>query len=107
MALGRILSGLFGRGGSEPRDNGMYYYVKCAKCGEKIRVRVDRVNDLAQDYDGGGDNPTGYSASKGVVGKKCFRVISLSIRYDGSRRETTKSCDGGEFISAEEYAAPE
>lgn len=105
MVLGRVFGGLFGKGSSEPRDNGIYYYVRCAKCGETIRVRVDRVNDLAQDYEGGGDNPTGYTATKGVVGKTCFRVISLTIKFDGSRRETARSIDGGEFITAEELEA--
>jgi hypothetical protein len=105
VVFGRVLGGLFGKGGSESRDNGIYYYIRCAKCGEKIRVRVDRANDLAQDYEGSGDNPTGYTATKGVVGKKCFRVINLTIKYDGSRREASKSIDGGEFISAEEFEA--
>jgi hypothetical protein len=103
--LGRVLGGLFGKGGGEPRDNAFYYYVRCGKCGEAIRVRVDRANDLAQDFDGAGDNPTGYSVTKGVVGKKCFRTISVTIKFDGARREASRSVDGGEFITAEEYQA--
>ena len=103
--LGRVLSGLFGKGGSDSGDRGIYYYVRCARCGEKIRVRIDSQNDLAQDYDGGGDHPTGYTATKGVVGKKCFRVISLSVQFNGSRRETGRSIEGGDFITAEEFAA--
>ena len=106
-SLGRLLGGLFGKGGGEPRDNAYYYYVRCGKCGEAIRVRVDRANDLAQDFEGAGDNPSGYTATKGVVGKKCFRTISLTLQFDGARRETSRSIDGGDFISAEEYAAAE
>jgi len=103
--LGRVLGGLFGKGGGEPRDNAFYYYIRCAKCGEAIRLRVDRANDLAQDFDGSGDNPTGYSVTKGVVGKKCFRTISVTIKFDGARRESSRSIDGGEFITAEEFEA--
>jgi hypothetical protein len=105
--LGRVLGGLFGKGSGEPRDNAYYYYLRCGKCGERIRVRVDRANDLAQDYDGAGDNPSGYSVTKGVVGKKCFRTISLTVKFDGARRETARSIDGGEFITTDEYAAEE
>jgi hypothetical protein len=106
--LGRVFGGLFGKGGGEPRDNADYYFVRCARCGEKIRVRIDRANDLAQDFDdAGGDNPTGYTAAKGVVGKKCFRTISITLKFDRARREVSRSIDGGEFITAEEYAADE
>lgn len=101
--LGRMLSGIFGKGGGEPRDSAYYYHVRCGKCGETIRVRVDRANDLAQDYDGAGDNPSGYSVTKGVVGKMCFRTISLTIRFDGARREISRSIEGGEFVTADEY----
>lgn len=102
----RIFGGLFGGGGSSRTgDNAIYYYVKCSHCDEKIRVRVDRGNDLAQEYDDGGDNPSGYSAIKGVVGKKCFRVINLSIKFDRSRRESSRSIEGGDFITMEEFEA--
>ena len=81
--------------------------MRCAKCGEKIRVRVDRANDLAQEYEDGGDSPTGYTATKGVVGKKCFRVMSMTVKFDKSGREVSRSVDGADFITAEEYAAEE
>ena len=85
MVLGRVLGGLFGKGGgSDGGDKGIYYYVKCAKCGEKIRVRVDPSNDLAQEFDDGGDNPSGYSATKGVIGKQCFRTLSVTVKFDRS-----------------------
>ena len=59
----------------------------------------------AQEFDDGGDSPSGYSATKGVVGKKCFRPISVTIHYDRGRRESSRSIDGGEFISREEFEA--
>jgi hypothetical protein len=105
VVLGRVLGGLFGKGGGESGDKGIYYYVKCAKCGEKIRVRVDPANDLAQEFDDGGDNPSGYSATKGVVGKQCFRPIRVTIRYDRGTRESSRSIEGGDFITREEFEA--
>ena len=106
--IGRILGGLFGKGGGDDSsDRGMYYYVRCGKCGEAIRVRVDRANDLAQDFEGDGDTPSGYSSTKGIVGKKCFRTMSMTIKYDRGGREASRSVDGGDFITKEEYEAAE
>ena len=101
----RALQNLFKGGPRESNDGGLYYYVRCAKCGEAIRVRVDRSNDLAQEFEDGGDHPSGYVATKGVVGKKCFRTMSLTIRYDRGKRETGRSIDGADFISKEEFEA--
>jgi hypothetical protein len=102
----RALQSLFKGGGpKEPSDGGLYYYVRCGKCGEAIRVRVDRNNDLAQEFEGGGDHPSGYTATKGVVGKKCFRQMSLTISFDSGRREVSRSIDGGDFITREQFEA--
>ena len=105
--LGKLLGGLFGKGQSETSDGGMYYYVRCKKCGEKIRVRIARW-DLCEDFEGEGDAVSGYTCSKDVVGQKCFRTIHLSLKFDRNRREVSRSCSGGEFITREELetAAP-
>jgi hypothetical protein len=105
--LGRLLSSLVGKSGpgGSGVDNAFYYYVRCARCREVIRVRVDRANDLAAEFDGNRDSPTGYTVSKGVVGKKCFRTITLTVLYDGNRRESERSIDGGEFVTVAEYEA--
>ncbi len=84
---------------------GTFVYVRCVRCKEAIRVRIDPANDLAQEFDGKGDMPVGYSTTKGVVGKSCFRTINLTIRYDRGRREIDRQIEGGEFISEEEYAS--
>ncbi len=99
------LLGAFRGSGGESRDNAHYYYLRCNKCREVIRVRVDRLNDLAQDYDGAGDQPSGYITNKGVVGKKCFRVLTLTIRFDSRRNETSRSVVGGEYVTLDEYEA--
>jgi hypothetical protein len=101
----RALRELFKGGPKDSDDGGMYYYVRCTKCAEAIRVRVDRGNDLAQEFEDGGDHPSGYVATKGVVGKKCFRTMSLTIKYDRGRREVSRSLDGAEFITKEEFEA--
>jgi hypothetical protein len=101
----RALQNLFKGAPRESSDGGIYYYVRCGKCGEAIRVRIDRNNDLAQEFEGSGDHPSGYGATKGVVGKTCFRQMSVTINFDGGRREVSRSIDGGDFITREEFEA--
>jgi hypothetical protein len=103
----RALQNLFRSRPKESSDGGLYYYVRCGKCGEAIRVRIDRNNDLAQEFEGSGDHPSGYTATKGVVGKKCFRQMSLTIAFDGARRDVGRSVDGGDFITREQFEAAE
>lgn len=107
MVLGKLLKGLFGgAGGGAPRDDRAdYFHVRCSKCGEIVRVRVDRSNDLAQEFEDGGDHPTGYSATKGVVGNRCFRTMTLSVEYDRSKRVASTSVEGGAMATAEEFEA--
>jgi hypothetical protein len=92
---------LLGGGAKPPADRGLYYYVRCDKCGETIRVRVDPHWDLAQDFDGDG----GYGVTKHVVGQKCFRTIEVTFSFDQNRKEASKSIVGGQFVTAQDYDA--
>ncbi|HLG50334.1 MAG: hypothetical protein IRY83_07685 [Chloroflexi bacterium] len=93
-------------GGRTPVDRGIYYYVRCDKCGEKIRFRVDPLWDLSPVYEGE-DQASGYVVTKRVVGQKCFRPIEVSLTFDRNRKESGRSVTGGHLISAEEFAAEE
>jgi len=44
----RKVFGGFGGGAGERADNAFYYYLRCSKCGEVIRVRArSRVPEVA------------------------------------------------------------
>jgi hypothetical protein len=101
MGLLDGLKRLFGGGTAAPADRGMYYYVRCDRCREAIRVRVDPAWDLAPDFEGGG----GFGVTKHVIGQKCFRPIEVTITFDEKRQEIDKEISGGKFITAEEYEA--
>ena len=90
-------------GGSSDRD-GLYFYVRCDRCGDVVRVRVNTANELQQEF-AESDGVAGYSLRKVVVDAKCFRPIEVSMRFDGRRREQSREIEGGRFITAEEYAA--
>ncbi len=107
-----FLDRLFGRGGQrQPEtstregDRAVYYYIRCGKCGEVIRVRINLQADLAQEFEGGGDYPTSYSVTKEIVGKHCFKPIHLEVRFDRGFHEVDKKLEGGTFITRQEYEA--
>ncbi len=100
--LGSLLK-LLGGGGA-PADRGLYYYVRCDKCGEKIRFRVDPRWDLAPSYEDG-DQASSFSVTKHIVGQKCFRPIEVSLTFDRNRKESGRLATGGQLITAEEYEA--
>jgi len=86
---------------SAPPDRGSYYYVRCDRCHQAIRVRVDPAWDLSPDFEGGG----GFGVTKHVIGQKCFRPIEVTITFDEKRNEIDKEITGGKFIAEAEYDA--
>ena len=105
--LGRLFGRSSGQSASASGDeNASYYYLKCNKCGEVIRIRIDRRWDLEQEFDeGGGDAVTGYVSRKEVMGTKCFQMLRLTVQFDRGYRETEKQLSGGTFVGQEEYEA--
>ena len=103
-----FLSKLFGRGKSAGPQNdewGMLYYVRCRKCGEVLRIRLDRRWDLQQEFEGSGDVVSGYTATKEVMGTQCFNMMHVEITFDTGYREKSKEVRGGEFVTLEDYEA--
>src|SRR5579859_5926903 len=86
------------RRGTGSGDRGIYYYIRCDRCGESLRFRVDPYWDLGPSEGGGG-----YTVTKHVIGQKCFRTIEVDLTFDDHRVETERSITGGKFIDAKEY----
>lgn len=85
----------------------MYLYVQCAKCGEKLKARVDIWNELTPDYDGSSDNATSYFCRKVLVGEKqCYQPIELRLKFDKNHKLVEKIILGGKFIEQVDYEAP-
>jgi hypothetical protein len=94
-----------GSSGSVRDENGFYFYVRCGKCGEVVRVRTDRRWDFQQEFEEGQDAPTGYAVHKEVIGQRCFQMIHVTLRFDSHRRETGREIRGGQFATEQEYEA--
>ena len=98
MKLLKRLRGLVG-GEGRPRDpDGIYFYVRCGRCGQKIKVRADRRFDLVRDLDEGG-----YVLHKEMMDGTCFSLMYATVRFDDDKRIISQEVEGGEFISEEEF----
>lgn len=72
--------------------------VKCSRCGEIIRGRVDLNNELSPDY-GDSDDPSGYVCRKVLIGQqRCFQPIEVALKFDVNRKLIERSVSGGEFV---------
>ncbi len=77
---------------------GLYFHVKCGKCGTPVRVRGDKRHDLQRDYDRGG-----YTLNKDVLDSQCYNLFHFTVRLDENYNVVEREIEGGEFITAEEY----
>jgi hypothetical protein len=100
-----FLSRLFGRG-SAPSDgaNVLWLYVRCARCGEKIRVRINRTTDAQQEYDESG-RPTHYLLRKEILGNRCPNLMAVEMQLDNGGRIVEQQADRCVVIDAQEFEA--
>ncbi len=79
--------------------DGIYFFLQCGHCGEKLRVRADKRHDLQRDYDSGR-----LTWRKEIMDARCFRIMYATVVFDASYRVQTQEVEGqGRFISEEEY----
>jgi DNA-directed RNA polymerase subunit N (RpoN/RPB10) len=88
---------------SKTDERAYWLYVRCSRCGEKIKSRVDLYNDLSPIY-----NETGvtYFCRKVLIGQQhCYQKIEVEMSFDGRRQLTDHQITGGTFITEEEFNA--
>lgn len=84
----------------EPEQNDYWVYVRCRRCGEVIKTRIDLRNDLSQTDDGG------FTVNKTLVGGNlCFERIGVTLYFDRGHRLVDQQIERGQFITAAEYEA--
>lgn len=98
MGLLDKLASLFGgRGGGG--DDAVHIYVECGRCRAKVHVRLDPRHDLSQGEGGG------YFVRKEIMDSTCFRLMAAEISFDSAYRIQRQECQGGRFLTQEEYEA--
>ena len=86
-------------------NRSLWLYVKCDKCGEILKGRVDLMNDLSIDYGDAGEG-TSYFCRKVFVGSnRCYRPIEVALTFDKNRRIMNEEIKGGVLVSEEDYLA--
>jgi hypothetical protein len=86
-------------GGGEPRDpDALWLYVRCDRCGQKMKIRVDRRHDLRRDYESGG-----YKLDKEIMDGTCFSLMMARVRFDAGQHIVSQELEGGTFLTREEF----
>ena len=71
--------------------------VKCNRCGEVIRSRVNLYNDLSLEYDE--NEKATYFCRKVLIGEgRCFQRIEVELTYDLNRKLLSREITGGQFV---------
>jgi hypothetical protein len=97
--LKNLFSSIFGSADREIKDpNGIYFYIRCNKCGTPVRTRADKAHDFERDYDTGE-----LTWNKEVMDGGCFSLMYATVRMNGAFQVIEQSIEGGEFITWEEY----
>jgi hypothetical protein len=80
-----------------PKDYAYYFTVKCHRCGEEIRGRVNLANDITIEY---GERETiTYHCRKVVMGEKqCFQRIEVDLVFDAKKNVLDRQISGGVFV---------
>ena len=103
--LKKIASALSPKGAEQGEV--LWVYVRCHKCGEMIKTRIDLRHDLTPNYSAEG-RVTDYVLRKVLIGsQRCFEPVEVKLTFDPQRRLTSREIAGGQFISREEYEGGE
>ena len=90
-------------GGSGDDQYVHYEYARCSRCGDTVRMRVDKRNELTPRYEG---DQSGFYVRKGVLGadkSRCFQTLEVELEFTSEMQLASRSISGGEFITEEEY----
>ena len=97
MSFLKKLSNLFASSGAS-NDPSYWITVKCDRCGEIIRARIDLHNDLSINY-GDKEEDTTYFCRKMLMGSQhCYQQILVELTFDAGRKLAQEEIHGGKFI---------
>ena len=104
MSFLKKLGALFSPPTGDSRS--LWLYVKCDKCGEILKGRVDLHNDLSVQYEDSGGGTSYYCRKMFVGSNRCYRPIEVELTFDKNRRLINEEIKGGEFVSEQDFLDP-
>ena len=93
-------------GGSEDEKSsatsgqGLFLFVQCDRCSDKVRLYIHREHELNR-------TSSGFVWHKTIIDNKCFQPITTTVNFDNSYRVSQSEIGGGHYISKEEFETPE
>jgi hypothetical protein len=94
-----FLNRLLGKKESAPKDDGIYFYVRCANCERVLHTRLDPQRDLQATDEGG------FEVRKEMTDDRCFRRIVLEASFDSKRNVVNAEVQGGKLIDRDTWEA--
>lgn len=84
--------------------NGIWIYVQCEKCGEKIKVRLRTTSELQRrDGPDSGEGPGELFVQKTIVGSRCYQRIDVVVDFDARHNVVGSQVTNGKLITVAEY----
>ena len=87
---------IFGRGSPAATAEGFFLSVRCTACGETFRLFINKLTDLAQEFDQRGG--VTYCLKKEIIGARCRNLIHVKMEFDANRNLVSRNIENGEFI---------
>ncbi len=90
------------QGYSRMQGNGVWVFVQCTKCQEKIRLRLRRTDELQRSEEKGAG---AFFVNKTIMGKQCFTRIDAHFQFDATYRILKEHSElkNGKLISEREF----
>jgi hypothetical protein len=88
-------------GSGKADSDALWIAVKCKRCGELTRARIDLRNDLSIEYAEAGSLPT-YFCRKVLIGEggHCFQRMEVELTFDANRKLVSRQVSGGQFVES-------
>lgn len=89
---------------SKQQDLSAYWLsVRCNRCGELIRARIDLRNDLSPEYDA---QEITYFCRKTLMGEgRCFQRVEVGLTFDSQHRLVGREISGGRWAEDDQPPA--
>jgi len=85
------------RAPSARRGDFIPFVVKCERCGEEIKITVNRTTDLQNLYLEPGGKGAAYRLKKEILGKNCPNLVNITVDFGRNYGILSRDISGGEF----------
>ena len=93
-----FLKKLFSTTPEAAEDSGIYLYLKCDRCSDVVRLRLEPKYELVSDQGG-------YISNKIVVDSRCYERMSSVFHFNHRQQLESAEIDGGELASKADFVA--